>query len=274
MIPELFRVGSFAISPFGVTMVLAFLASYVQAARGFRRLGIGDEEDASAIVFAAGVGGILGGKIYYAALYGDWRLLLDRAGLVWYGGFLLAAALVAWVIRRRRLYFPSAADVCLLGVAIGYAIGRVGCFLVGDDYGMPTDQPWGVTFPRGLPPTTAGILRAEYGADLPADLPADALVAVHPTQLYETGLALAIWGLGTWMLRRGARPGMTALAVAALLACERLFIELFRAKDDRFLGAMTLAQAISVAILLVVAGAWLAWRRRAPDGPAARAAAA
>ena len=274
MIPELFRVGSFAISPFGVTMVLAFLAGYVQIARGFRRLGIGDEEDASAIVFAAGIGGILGGKIYYAVLYGDWRLLLDRAGLVWYGGFLLAAAIVGWVIRRRKLYFPSAADVSLLGVALGYAIGRIGCFLVGDDYGMPTDQPWGVAFPRGLPPTTAGVLRAEYGADLPADLPDDALVAVHPTQLYETALALAIWGLGTWLLRRGARPGMTALAVAALLACERLFVELFRAKDDRFLGDMTLAQAISVAILLVVAALWLAWRRRAPAEPVARPVAA
>ena len=84
-------------------MVVAFLAAWAQLRWGFRRLGGGDEEDASALLLAAGIGGIVGAKIYYAALYGDWRLLMDRSGLVWYGGFLLGAVAVVWVVRRRRL---------------------------------------------------------------------------------------------------------------------------------------------------------------------------
>src|SRR4029079_1965216 len=103
MIQELFHIGSFSISPFGVTLVFAFVASYLQLRWGMRRLGIGDEEDASALIFAAGLGGIVGAKAYYALLKSDWRLLFDRAGLVWYGGFLLGAAPLIFTMNRRRL---------------------------------------------------------------------------------------------------------------------------------------------------------------------------
>ncbi|HEX2162822.1 MAG TPA: prolipoprotein diacylglyceryl transferase family protein [Thermoanaerobaculia bacterium] len=270
MYPELVRIGDFAITSFGAMMVVAFLAAYFQAAWGMKRAGAGDADDASALVFAAGVGGIVGGKLYYAALYADWRTLFDRAGLVWYGGMIGGALCVMWVIRRRRLPFVGVADAVLPGVALGYAIGRIGCFLVGDDYGLPTDSPLGVVFPQGLPPATAGTFRHEYGLEMPAALPDDALVPVHPTQLYETTMALAIWAVGAMMLRRGARRGATALTVAALLAVERFVVEIFRAKDDRFFGQLTLAQVISVILLALVAGLWWAWRRRG----AARAAAA
>src|SRR4030065_417572 len=103
MIQELFHIGPVVISPFGVLLVLAFFLGYLQLKRGMKHLGIGDEDDASSILFAAGVGGILGAKAYYAAPYGDWHLLRDRAGLVWYGGFIVATVAVFWVIRRRQL---------------------------------------------------------------------------------------------------------------------------------------------------------------------------
>ncbi len=102
MIQELFHIGPIVISPFGVLLVLAFFSGYLQLKRGMKLLGVGNEEDASTILFAAGVGGILGAKVYYAILYGDWRLLFDRSGLVWYGGFIVATAAVVWVIRRRQ----------------------------------------------------------------------------------------------------------------------------------------------------------------------------
>jgi phosphatidylglycerol---prolipoprotein diacylglyceryl transferase len=265
MIQELFHIGSFSISPFGVTLVFAFLASYLQLRSGMRRLGIGDEEDASAIVFAAGVGGIVGAKVYYAILNWDWRLLFDRSGLVWYGGFVLGTLGVLWMMRRRKLPAWPMADVTALALALGYAIGRIGCFLVGDDYGRPTDLPWGVKFPVGLPPTTAGELRQAFHLAIPAAVPDDRLLAVHPTQLYETATCLAIWGFGRWLFHRRPAPGTTALAVLALLSVERLLVEFLRAKDDRFLGGFTLAQAISVAVLLVVAAvAWWRWRRLEP----------
>ncbi|MBW8874234.1 MAG: prolipoprotein diacylglyceryl transferase [Acidobacteria bacterium] len=261
MIKEIFHIGSFSVSPFGVMLVFAFLAGYLQLRWGMRQLGIGDEEDASALVFAAGVGGILGAKVYYAILNWDWHLLFDRSGLVWYGGFIAGFLGVVWMIRRRRLPVWPLADVVAPALALGYGIGRIGCFLVGDDYGRPTDLPWGMAFPVGLPETTAGNLRRMFGVAVPASIPDDTLLRVHPTQLYETALALAIWGFALWLFkRRPEPPGTVALAVLALLAVERFLIEILRAKDDRFFGGFTLAQVISVAILLLVAV--VAWVRR------------
>lgn len=263
MIQELFRIGPIVISPFGVMLVLAFFSGYLQLKRGMKRLGVGDEEDASSILFAAGVGGIVGAKVYYAILYGDWHLLLDRSGLVWYGGFLLATAAVIWVVRRRRLPFWPLLDAATPALALGYAVGRIGCFLVGDDYGRPSDLPWAVAFANGLPPTTAGYLRSEFGVPVPPGVPDDQLLRVHPTQLYETAMALVIAWLGWRLLRgpRGRQAGRTALAVFAGLAVERFLVEFVRAKDDRFLAGLTLAQAISLAILILMALLWVGRRR-------------
>ena len=268
MIPEIFRVGPLVISPFGAMLVVAFLAAYWQLARGLRALGIGGADEASSLVVAGGLGGILGGKLYYAALYRDPKLLLERYGLVWYGGFLLGTAVVVWMMRRRRLPPWPTLDAATPALALGYALGRVGCFLVGDDYGRPTDLPWGVAFEKGLPPTTAWHLRREFGLAIPEDVPGATLLRVHPTQLYETALALAIWGVGLVLLRRRLRSGSVALAVLGLLAVERFGIEFLRVKDDRFLGPFTLAQAISVAVLvtLVVVARWRPRSAAAPAG--------
>ena len=261
MIQELFRLGPISISPFGVMLVAAFAVGYWRLSWGLKRLGVGDSDDASSIVFAAGVGGIAGAKIYYAILYHDWRLLLERSGLVWYGGFVLGALAVLWTVRRRRLPLWSTLDAAAPGLALGYGIGRIGCFLVGDDYGRPTTLPWGVEFPNGLPPTTAYYLRREFGVDLPASVPDGQLLAVHPTQLYETLAALVVFAVGTWLIVRRAPTGRPFLAVLGLLAVERFLVEIVRAKDDRFLGPLTLAQAISLLLIAVVAVLW--WRTRA-----------
>ncbi|MBP9146055.1 MAG: prolipoprotein diacylglyceryl transferase [Thermoanaerobaculia bacterium] len=264
MIQELFHIGPIVISPFGVMLVMAFFSGYLQLKRGMKRLGVGSEEDASSILFAAGVGGILGAKIYYAILYGDWRLLFDRSGLVWYGGFILATAAVLWVIRRRRLPFWPLLDAATPALALGYGVGRIGCFLVGDDYGRPSDLPWAIAFPNGLPPTTAGYLRSEFGVAIPPGVADDQLLRVHPTQLYETAIAFLIAWVGWRMLRGpyGKRAGRTALAVFAGLAVERFLVEFLRAKDDRLLAGLTVAQGISLVILLLLLAIW-AGRRKA-----------
>ncbi|HLX10528.1 MAG TPA: prolipoprotein diacylglyceryl transferase [Thermoanaerobaculia bacterium] len=275
MIQELFHIGSFSVSPFGLMLVCAFLASYLQLRWGLRRLEIGDEEDASALVFAAGLGGILGAKVYYALLNRDWHVLLDRSGLVWYGGFIVGAAAVLVVIRRRRLPAWSLIDAAAPALAVGYAVGRIGCFLVGDDYGRPSNLPWAVAFPVGLPRTTAGDLRQVFHLAIPSSVPDDTLLRVHPTQLYETATCLLIWGAALWVLRRrpalAAAPGAFGMAVLCLLALERFLVEILRAKDDRFFGDFTLAQAISVAVMAATAGlAWLRWRRGRQDRDAER----
>lgn len=262
MVKEIFHIGSFSVSPFGLMLVFAFLAGYFQLRWGMKRTGLGDEEDASALVFAAGVGGILGAKVYYAILNGDWRLLFDRSGLVWYGGFLLGFACLLWMMRRRKLPAWPLADVTAPALALGYAIGRIGCFLVGDDYGRPTNLPWGVAFPVGLPETTAGNLREMFGLDVPASIADDTLLRVHPTQLYEVAMSLAIWGFAVWLLKRPHKTGAVALSVLALMAVERFLVEFLRAKDDRFFAGFTLAQVISVGIFAAVIVVALVRRQR------------
>jgi len=269
MIRELFHIGSLSISPFGVMMALSFAASYLMLRWGLRKLDIGDDDDASAIVIAGAVFGILGAKIYYVLLYRDWHLLYDRSGFVWYGGFVLAAVAILWTLRRRRLPVWPSLDAASIALALGYAIGRIGCFLVGDDYGVPTDQPWGVKFPYGLPPTTAGALRSHpFNVDIPPDVPDGQLLAVHPTQLYETTLALLICAVGIWLLKRRVAPGTIALVVIGLLAIERFGIEFLRAKDDRFFSGLTVAQLISVAVVVVVGALWVLRHRRAAPAAA------
>ena len=264
LIQEVFRIGSFAISPFGLLMALAFLSAYAQLRWGLQQAGAGDVEDAGAIVFAGGVGGVLGSKIYYAILYRDPSLLLERYGLVWYGGLILGTLAVILVIYRRKLPPWKAADASVVAMAIGYAVGRVGCFLVGDDYGVPTTVPWGVRFPVGLPPSTAGNLRSIFGVEVPATVPNSELLAVHPTQIYEVVACVLIWILGVWWLRRSPKPGVVTFAIGSLLAMERFLVEFLRAKDDRFFGALTLAQVISVAVLGMIMLLWM--RRRRSDG--------
>lgn len=256
MIQELFHIGRFTISPFGVMLVLAFLGSYLQLRWGLLQLGVGNEEDASSLVFAAGIGGIVGAKIYYALLTRDWHVLFDRSGLVWYGGFVLGVAAVLVVMRRRRLPAWPLVDAAVPALALGYAIGRIGCFLVGDDYGVPTNLPWGVAFPVGLPVTTAGNLRQLFHVAVPASVADETLMRVHPTQLYETLTCLAIWAFALRLLsRRQGRlvDGVPGLIVLCLLSLERFAVEFLRAKDDRLLGDFTLAQAISLLVLLVAA---------------------
>ena len=269
MIRELFHIGPVSISPFGVFLMLAFLGAYAQLSWGLRRSGAGDADDASAIVLGGGFGGIVGAKVYYAILYQDWRLLFDRSGLVWYGGFIGGTLAVLWVVYRRRLPRWRTADSGALGLAVGYAIGRVGCFLVGDDYGVPTDLPWGVAFPVGLPPTKAFWLESEFGVEIPPGVDPDTLLAVHPTQLYESAVALIVWGIGLTLFRRGSPSGRVALVVVGLLAVERFAVEFLRAKDDRFFGDLTLAQLISLAVVVaVVALATILRRRRVSEAPA------
>lgn len=271
MIEEVFRIGSFAISPFGLMLVLSLLAAYWQFQRGLRSAGIGDEEDASAIVFACGFGGILGGKIYYAILVGDWRMLLDRAGIVWYGCLIAGAAVFFFMLRRRNLPLARTSDAAAPALALGYGVGRIGCLLVGDDYGVPTDLPWGMKFPVGLPPTTAGALRDHFGVEIASAIPDDRLLAVHPTQIYSALASFAIFGFALWLKRRvELRPGDLFLVVLALLSVERLLIEIIRAKDDRFFGVFTVAQLISLAILALLAVVYLR-RRGRPAEPTASA---
>jgi phosphatidylglycerol:prolipoprotein diacylglycerol transferase len=151
---------------------------------------------------------------------------------------------------------------------VGYAVGRLGCFLVGDDYGAPTNAPWGVAFPQGAPPSTAGNLRA-FGVDIPASTPDSTVLAVHPTQLYETGMTLIILAILIRLRPRlASTPGHLFMVWLALAGVERFIVEIFRAKDDRFLGGFSVAQLISVLLIGTAAAFYVALQKRGARVPA------
>src|SRR5690606_26698447 len=129
-------------------------------------------------------------------------LIFSRGGMVWYGGFLGATALVYWEIRRSKLPLGVMADSIAPALAIAYAVGRMGCFLVGDDWGRPTTLPWGIRFPNGTPPTTVQVIEREFGIQVDPEMVAryGEVLPVHPTQLYEVALSTLIF-FALWRLR-------------------------------------------------------------------------
>lgn len=251
MIEELFSIGPLSISPFGLMLVAALLSAHWQLQKGILSRGIGDEDDAATLVFVCGILGVLGGKVYYSILVQDWSTLFSRAGIVWYGSLIAGAGAFIGVLLWRKLPFGYTFDAAAPALALGYAVGRVGCFLVGDDYGVPTDKPWGMEFRVGLPPTTAGNLRRQFGVDVDPSIPDSAFVAVHPTQLYTVFASLIVFAVALRLAKTvRLKPGALFQITLALLAVERFGVEFFRAKDDRFFGHFTLAQMISIGIFL------------------------
>jgi len=256
--PFILKLGPVEITGYGIMMMVGFLMGGWLISLELRRRGL-YEEYAADITVAAVVGGIVGAKLWYWVLAGG--SLFSRGGLVWYGGFLGGA--LAVILNGWRLKVPVRWTLHLTAPALAaaYALGRIGCFIVNDDYGHPTDLPWGVKFPQGLPPSTAQQMQETFGIALPAGTDPSTVLAVHPTQLYEAVLMLGAFAV-LWRLRTAGRPtgwlfGLYLVAAGA----ERFLIEIVRAKDDRIFGPLTIAQVVSV--LLVVAGGLIVGRWRA-----------
>jgi phosphatidylglycerol---prolipoprotein diacylglyceryl transferase len=243
------RVGFLHLTGFGFAMMCAFgIAHYVAQVVLHER---GDDpEIMNDVTFAALVGTIIGAKLYYAILVGEIRVLFSTGGFVFWGGFIGSVLLCAAVIRWRRQSFLRIADGAAVGIAAGYAIGRTGCWAVGDDFGRVWDSSLAVAFPNGLPPTTALVMRQLYGAELPASIPDTALVGVYPTQLLEVVLGFAMF-MALWRLRRHAhRAGWLFGVYCVLAGAERFVVEFFRAKND-MVGPLTSAQIVALGVAAV-----------------------
>jgi phosphatidylglycerol:prolipoprotein diacylglycerol transferase len=242
MQPEL-HIGPLDLKTFGICFALGFVAAALVGARRLRELDL-PVDWAYEIIFAGLAGGFVGARVDY--LIQNWDSasgdLLGAAfsgsGLVWLGGVLggtIGVLLWAW---RRDFVGLALLDLCAPLLALGYAIGRVGCQVSGDgDYGKPSDLPWAMDYPNGTVPTD---------------------VEVHPTPIYES-LAMGLAALALWRLRHRVRPGILFAIWLVLAGLERLLVEFIRRNDALALG-LTLPQLISVAMIL--AGAvWLARAR-------------
>jgi phosphatidylglycerol:prolipoprotein diacylglycerol transferase len=266
------QLGPLPLTGFGIAMLGAFLIGQLVTQAELARRGH-DANVMADIVIAAVIGGLVGGKIYYAILTKDASALAGRAGFVWWGG--LAGGILAtyaW-IRFRKLSFPQISDVSAIGLAAGYAVGRTGCWAVGDDYGRAWASRFAVRFPEGAPPSTVQNMVSAFGQRDLASLPPTDVVAVYPTQLFEVAMGLVMFAI-LWRLRDHKHAAGWLFGVYCVLAgIERVVVEVFRAKDDRFFGPFTMAQVI--ATLFVAGGvAWMQMRRAVRDGaPGIRAAA-
>ena len=280
MLPELFRLpawfpilGGQPITSFGVMMLLAFLVGGIVLQRELDRQGL-NAERAWDIVVVGIIGGFIGARLYYVFLnYPTFAAdplgtLFARAGMVWYGGFLLATALIVRKIRKSGMPLGRTADAAAPALALAYAVGRIGCFLVGDDYGRPTDSWVGIPFPRGIPPTTPEALTERFGIAIdPAMIEKYGdVLPVHPTQLYEVGMSTLIYFVLRFLARDRRAAGWLFMAWLAMAGVERFVVEIFRAKDDRFFGALTLAQVISLG-LVAIGVVWM-FRLNKQKGPA------
>jgi phosphatidylglycerol:prolipoprotein diacylglycerol transferase len=249
--PEIELLG-ISIKTFGVTFALGFLACGLLIARRLRELEK-PVDWAYEIVFAALVGGVIGARGYfvvqnYSAVKHDLLgSIFSGSGLVWYGGAIGGAiSVVAWM-RWRRMLELRAFDMCVTALALGYAIGRIGCQVSGDgDYGIRSSLPWAMGYPHGTVPTPPG-------------------VTVQPTPIYET-LAMGLVAYLLWRLRDRVQPGVIVALYLLLSGLERFLVEFIR-RNSEVLAGLTAPQLESLA--LCAAGLiWLAVlvRGRGLDG--------
>lgn len=263
--------GAIEVTGFGLAVLAAFVIAQIVCQREFWRRGQDAEAAAMPdIVLAALLGTLIGAKTYYVILTGDPGAFFSRGGFVFWGGFI-GAVLLCWLtIRWRKLQFLRVADVCGIAIAAGYSVGRTGCWAVGDDYGRPWSGPFAVQFPHGAPPSTAQVMSQQFGAQFPAGTAPDTVIAVHPTQLYETFMGFVMFAV-LWRFRdHQHRSGWLFGMYCVLAGIERFIVEFFRAKDDHVSLAAGLSTAqIIAAIIFGIGVAIMAWRSGSAPNPAA-----
>lgn len=288
MFPVIFEIGSFQVTSFGLMMFMSFITAAWLLGKQLERYGMSSDIAWDVLAWVA-IGGILGAKLYYLVLNVD-QLIADplnelrniRGGLVWYGGLIGGVVAYYFQVKAKKLPMATMYDATAPALAAAYAVGRLGCFLVGDDYGKYTEGWWGISFPNGAPPTTAAYLRST-GDTIPASIPDSAFVTVHPTQLYEIALAMVmfaiLWRLGT---NRGLKTGQLFAVYLWLYSVERFLIEFVRAKTDLVFGVLSTSQIMAIVTFMAGVALWQWGSRRGrptplrqgPDRPASRPAAA
>jgi phosphatidylglycerol---prolipoprotein diacylglyceryl transferase len=242
--PELGSIGPLTFYSFGLMAALALVIPGLFLAQDLRQRGM-DPTRAFELMLGAGIGGFVGARVYYLIEHrGEPGTgIFSGSGLVWYGGLIGGVVGVLAVSAWRRMPLGLVANLTAAPLALGYAIGRIGCQLAGDgDYGQRSDLPWAMSYPDGTVPTTH---------------------TVQPTPLYETtAMLFAFWLL--WRMRgRLTRPWALFGLYCILAGVERFLVEFIRRNPEEA-GGLTTAQLLSIP--LVIIGAALLLRR---DQPAA-----
>ncbi|HEY2524301.1 MAG TPA: prolipoprotein diacylglyceryl transferase [Candidatus Binataceae bacterium] len=265
MIPILLRLGpidllghpfTLTIYSYGLMMALGFIAADLVIAADCPRRGL-DPDYATAVVLWSAVGGIVGARLY--DVLDNWRLYMadpvsivwSGSGFVWFGGFIGGVTAACLVARRYKVSVGATADMCGPALAIGQALGRIGCHVSGDgDWGIPSTLPWAVAYKHaivGWGPQT--VLKLGPNHQLVSGFFPG--VRVHPTSLYETILYTGVFFILWSMRRRGGVEGRIFYLYLVLVGACRFMVEFLRI-NPRVLFGLSEAQLISLA--MIVAG--------------------
>ncbi len=241
MYPKLFSIGSFFIPTYGVLVALGFLAGLMVTMRLATRAGLSSEKVTNLAIYCA-IAGVLGAKLfmflfdfsYYAQNPGEiFTMSTLQAAGVFHGGFIAAFVVAGLYMRSQKLPVLQTMDIFAPGVAIGQAIGRLGCFAAGCCWGRECDLPWGVRF------------RSDFAAPVPLDKP------LHPVQLYESFCNFLLFALLYKLSERPHRPGQVIGLYLVLYSTIRFCIEFFRNHEQSLVLGLSLTQWISLGLLAV-----------------------
>jgi phosphatidylglycerol:prolipoprotein diacylglycerol transferase len=255
LLPKLFHIGNFYLPTYGVLVALGFLAGLTITTKLAKRNGLNPELVTNLAVYCA-LAGLLGAKVLMI-LFG-WRMFLSdprqifslatlQAAGVFQGGLVLAFITAFLYVRHTKLPWLQTLDVFAPGVAIGHAIGRIGCFAAGCCWGTECSLPWAVTF------------RNPEAAEL-TGVPLD--VKLHPSQLYEVATETALFAFLYWRFGRAHAPGKIMGLYLVLSSVARFLIEFTRYHEQGLWWGLSLTQWISIAV--AVAGALLLARNTVP----------
>jgi phosphatidylglycerol:prolipoprotein diacylglycerol transferase len=288
-------VGPLPIRFFGILVVLGFLAAAKIAAMRNRRLGLLSGEESFDLAFYVLLAGLVGARLFHVVQHATdenpqdhlpeyagriWKALyIWDGGLTWYGGALFSTLFAWYWLAKNKKDLWSISDSLALAVPVGHAIGRIGCFMAGCDYGRVVpggkeEVPWAVHFPRkDEDPNTLVPADMSYDAENDKDL------FLHPAQLYEALALLLVFGILWWVDRKSPGKPFRGRLVALymmLYAVARIVVEHWRGDTERgtyFGGAVSFSQILSA--LAFVAGIMMynGLKGRAA-GPGAQAGAA
>ena len=254
MHPILFKIGPFEIYTYGALLGVAFLVAIYLATKTGQKAGL-KPEFASDMGIVIILSAIVGARLFYILFYDlhytlehpSELLRLRQTGLVFYGGLIFAVGASLIFCRLRRVSIPLVLDIGAPSIAIGQAIGRIGCFMSGCCYGKPTWVPWAVRFPHMQNP-------------------------LHPTQLYESFVTFIIFLALIWFSKRKTRNGQVIWLYAVMYALARFGLEFLRGDNPQIMMGLTISQIISALVLIVAVPTgyviWLALDRKQVRGGA------